>query len=42
MQKQQMLRHTGSQPSETSLPVNGGKDEDADDVYGSRTIVENV
>lgn len=27
MQKRQMLQHTGLQPSETSLPVNRGKDE---------------
>lgn len=42
MQKERMLQQTGWQPRETALPVNGGKDEDADDVYGSTTIVEHV
>lgn len=42
MQKLHMLQHSRSQLNETSLSANGGKNEDCDGVYGSRTLVEYV
>lgn len=37
-----MLHHAGSQLSESSLPVNGAKDQDADGFDGRRKAVQYV